>query len=261
MAKVLFEIDKDPRIAWIKLNEPKNNVLSFQMLRELCKAILKAEKSEVSTMIISSTGENFSAGADLRELKTLSFEEGLRWFEKYMDVIRLLRTSSKPTIAAVRGACVAGGNELAMACDLVVASRNARFGQPEVRVGSTAMGLGVQLLPLLIGEKRARELLLTGKIITAEEALQMGLINRVVDNEKLEETAKELVLEMIENCSPQAFRVIKSGLNFWTDLTMLWGQVARDLTSLIWVSSEFKERCEEFLQKKELTKMKFKGIR
>lgn len=261
MGKVVFEIDADSRIAWIKLNEPKMNVLSMKMLEELSEAILKSEKGDFSAIILSSTGKNFCAGADLNELKSLTFEEGLKWFERYMEVVRLLRTSSKPTIAAVRGFCVAGGNELAMACDLVVASKNANFGQPEVRVGSTAMGLGVQLLPLTVGEKRARELLLTGRIIDAEEAFRIGLINRVVDDDKLEESARSLAIEIIENCSPQAFRVIKSGLNFWTDLAMLWGQIARDLTSLIWFSNEFRERCEEFLQKKKLAPRKFHGIK
>lgn len=261
MEKIVFEIDSDPRIAWIKLNEPKMNVLSMKMLQELHEAILKAEKGDFCAIILSSTGQNFCAGANLNELKNLSFEDGLKWFEKYMEVVRVLRTSSKPAIAAVRGFCVAGGNELALACDLVVASKNAKFGQPEVRVGSTAMGLGVQLLPLIVGEKRARELLLTGRIIDAEEAFRIGLINRVVDDEKLEETARSLAIEIIENCSPQAFRVIKSGLNFWTDLTMLWGQIARDLTSLIWFSDEFRQRCDEFLQKKKLTPRKFHGIK
>ncbi|MCS7130711.1 MAG: enoyl-CoA hydratase/isomerase family protein [Archaeoglobaceae archaeon] len=261
MAKVLYEIDEDPRVAWIKLNESKMNFLSFQVLQELYEAIFRAEKGESYAMIISSTSENFSAGADLKELRDLSFEEGIKWFERYMEVVRLLRASSKPTIAAVRGACVGGGNEIAMACDLVVASRKAKFGQPEVRVGSTAMGLGVQLLPLLVGEKRARELLLTGRIITAEEALQIGLINRVVDDEKLEMTAKELALEIVENCSPQAFRVIKSGLNFWTDLAMISAQIARDLTCFVWNSAEFKERSEEFLQKKKLKSRIFKGLK
>lgn len=242
MSGVVFELDSDPRVVWIKLNEPKMNVLKLKLLIELREAILKAEKGENSAIILSSTSENFCAGADLSELKSLSFEEGLRWFEHYLEVVRLLRTSNKPVIAAVRGYCVAGGNELAMACDLVVASKNAKFGQPEVRVGSTAMGLGVQLLPLLVGEKRARELLLTGRIIDAEEALHMGLI-------------------ILENCSSQAFMVIKSGLNFWTDFAMLYAQLARDMTAMVWASSEFKERCEEFLRKRKITPSKFKGVR
>lgn len=261
MNKVLFEVDSDPRIAWIKLSASKINVLNLEMLEDLYNAIEMAEKGENSAIILSSSQENFCAGADLKELKSLSFEEGIKWFERYIEVVKLLRNSSKPVIAAVRGFCVAGGNEIAMACDIVVASKNAKFGQPEVKVGSTAMGLGVQLLPLIIGEKRARELLLTGRIIDAEEALRIGLINRVVDDEKLEETAKSIAIEIVENCSPKAFRVIKSGLNFWTDLAMVSAQLSRDITSLIWASSEFKERSEEFLHGKKLSPKKFNGIK
>ncbi len=261
MSRVLFEVDSDPRIAWIKLNEPKMNLLNLKLLKEFLDAIIMAEKGENSAIILSSTGENFCAGADLKELKSLSFEDGIRWFESYMDVVRMLRNSSKPVIAAVRGFCVAGGNEIAMACDIVVASKNAKFGQPEAKVGSTAMGLGVQLLPVLVGEKRARELLLTGRIIDAEEAFRIGLINRVVDDEKLEETARALAIEIVENCSPQAFRVIKSGLNFWTDFSMVFEQLSRDITALVWTSSKFRERCESFLQKEEFTRRKFSGIK
>ena len=261
MNEVLLETDSDPRIAWIKLNEPKMNLLNFRLLEELHNTILMAEKGENSAIILSSTGENFCAGADLKELKSISFEDGIKWFDRYMEVVRLLRNSSKPVIAAVRGFCVAGGNEIAMACDIVVASKNAKFGQPEARVGSTAMGLGVQLLPLIVGEKRARELLLTGRIIDAEEAFRIGLVNRVVDDEKLEETAKSIAIEIVENCSPHAFRVIKSGINFWTDFAMISAQLSRDLTSFVWSSNEFKERCEEFLQKKRLRERKFKGIK
>ena len=253
------ELRFEDKIAWVFLQDSEMNVLSGRFLKEIRDALFKADKRAFAIIVATKT-KNFCAGADLRELKSLSFEEAIKWFESYLDVVRFLRSVGKPTIAAVRGFCVAGGNEIAMACDLVVASRNARFGQPEVRVGSTAMGLGVQLLPLLVGEKRARELLLMGKIIDAEEAYRMGLVNRVVDDAELEKTAEEIAREIIENCSPQAFRVIKSGLNFWTQLAMLGCEVARDITAMVWLSKEFRERCEEFLQKKKFTPRDFFGI-
>ncbi len=258
---ILVERDKDPRIVWIKLNAGKLNVLTLELLRELYDAISDADRSDdVQAIILSSSSENFCAGADLKEISSLSFEDGLRWLEAYMRVVRILRQTGKPTIAAVRGACVAGGNEIAMACDFVVASENARFGQPEVRVGSTAMGLGVQLLPLLLGERRARELLLSGKIIDAREAEKIGLINKVVPDDRLEEEARSLAKDIIDNCSPQAFRVIKSGLNFWTDLALLSFQLARDITAMVWASNEFRERSEEFLSKRKFKSRKFTGI-
>lgn len=253
------ELHFEDKIAWIFLQDSEMNVLSQRLLKEIYGALVEADKKAFAIILATKT-KNFCAGANLHELKSLSLEEAIKWFESYLDVVRFLRSVGKPTIAAVRGYCVAGGCELAMACDFVIASRNARFGQPEVRVGSTAMGLGVQLLPLLIGEKRARELLLTGKIIDAEEAHRIGLVNRVVNDDELEKTAKELAKEIVENCSPQAFRIIKSGLNFWTEIAMSNYEVARDLTAMVWLSSEFRERCDEFLQKKKFTPRDFFGI-
>jgi len=253
------ELEFEDKLAWIFLNDSEMNLLNRKLLKEISEALSKADE-KADAMIIATKTKNFCAGADVKELKSLSFEEAIKWFENYLDVIRFLRSVGKPTIAAVRGYCVAGGNEIAMACDFVVASKNAKFGQPEVRVGSTAMGLGVQLLPLIVGEKRARELLLTGKILSAEEAYRIGLVNRVVEDEELEKSAKEIAMDIIENCSPQAFRVIKSGLNFWTELSMINYEVARDLTSLVWLSGEFRERCEEFLSKKKFRPRDFLGI-
>jgi len=146
-----------------------------------------------------------------------------------------------------------------MACDFVVAGESARLGQPEVIVGSTAMGIGVQLLPLIVGEKRAREMLLTGRLLSAKEALQIGLINRVVEDIKVQEEARKLALQIIENVSPQAFKVIKSGLNFWTNLSMLNIMMAADITSMVWASKEFRERCKDFLEKRKMKPRKFIG--
>ncbi len=253
------ELQIEDKIAWIFLCDSEMNVLNHRFLKEIYNALVEADKKAFA-MILATKTKNFCAGANLREIEALSFEEAIKWFETYLDVVRLLRSIGKPTIAAVRGYCVAGGNEIAMACDLVVASKNAKFGQPEVRVGSTAMGLGVQILPLLVGEKRARELLLTGRIIDAEEAYRIGLVNRVVEDSEVEKTAKELAKEIIENCSPQAFRVIKSGLNSWTQFAMSNYEVARDLTAMVWLSKEFRERCDEFLQKKKFKPREFFGI-
>jgi len=145
-------------------------------------------------------------------------------------------------------------------CDLVVAGKSARLGQPEIAVGSTALGGGVQLLPLIIGEKRARELLFTAKLLTAQEAYELGLVNRVVEDNEVEREAEKLALEVVERASPQAFRVVKSCLKFWTDLAMLNWQLARDITAMIWTTEEFKQRSKNFLEKKKTPPQKFTGI-
>ncbi|MEM2947399.1 MAG: enoyl-CoA hydratase-related protein [Candidatus Bathyarchaeia archaeon] len=121
------------------------------------------------------------------------------------------------------------------------------------------MGLGVQLLPLIVGEKRARDLLFTGRLLTAEEAYNFGLVNKVVEDEKVHEEARRLAVHIIENASPQAFRVMKSGLKFWTDLAMLNMMTTRDITSMVWASREFRERCKDFLEKKKMKPRKFIG--
>jgi enoyl-CoA hydratase/carnithine racemase len=260
--KIIVEKDvEDRRLLWIKLNYPeKLNVLQLKMLNELYEALVEADKDDgIQAILITGTGKAFSAGADMRELMRGDFEKGLRWLKAYWKVIEVIRETGKPVVAAINGVCVAGGHEIAMACDLVIAGKTAKLGQPEIIVGSTAMGLGVQLLPLIVGEKRAREMLFTGRLLTAEEAYNIGLVNKVVDDEKLFEEARKLAIRIIENTSPQAFRVMKSGLKFWTDLAMLNMMIARDITSMVWNSREFRERCKDFLEKRKMKPRKFIG--
>ncbi len=261
--KIIVEKDaEDDRLLWIKLNHPeKFNALHLKMLNEFHEALVKADKDNaVQAILITGVGKAFSAGADVKELMEGDFESGLRWLKAYWNVIEIMRETGKPVIAAVNGACVAGGHEIAMACDLVVAGKSAKLGQPEVIVGSTAMGLGVQLLPLMVGEKRAREILFTGRLLSAEEAHQIGLVNKVVDDEKVVEEAKKLAIQIIDNASSQAFRVMKSGLKFWTELAMLNMMMARDITSMVWTSKEFRERCSDFLEKRKMKPKKFTGV-
>jgi enoyl-CoA hydratase/carnithine racemase len=262
LEKVILEQDvEDERLVWIKLNYPERfNVLHLNLLNKLYECLVSADKNDnVQAMLVTGVGKAFSAGADLKELMANDFERGLRWLKAYWRVIEIIRETGKPVIAAVKGACVAGGHEIAMACDLVVAGKSAKLGQPEIHVGSTAMGLGLQLLPLVVGEKRAREMLFTGRLLSAEEAYQFGLVNRVVEDEKVDDEARKLALQIIDTASPQAFRVMKSGLKFWTDQAMLNMMLARDVTSMVWTSEEFRQRCKEFLEKKRMKPRKFTG--
>jgi enoyl-CoA hydratase/carnithine racemase len=145
----------------------------------------------VDGILLGTTAETFCAGADLTEIKEHDIESGGRFLTGYFELMYLLRETGKPVVA-VEGNCVAGGNELVNACDLIVAGETAKFGQPEVLVGSTAAGGALQMLPLIVGEKRAREILLTGDLLTAEEAERYGLINRVVADDEV--TAESLAL-------------------------------------------------------------------
>lgn len=253
----------DERIVRIGLENPPGNVLTERMLAELREAFEAADRAaDVQGILLTSEVDDvFCSGASLDELAELEFEEGARWLTSYLDTIDVLRETGKPAIAAVDGTCVAGGNELVMGCDLILAGESARFGQPEVGVGSTAAGGGVQLLPLVVGEKRARELLLTGRLLSAEEAERWGLINRVVPDGEAESQANDLLVEIIDEKSPQAYRAIKSVMSTWTNLGMVHREMARDMTARVWASEEFQERAAAFQNREEQTPRPFTGTR
>jgi len=253
----------DDRIAVVRLDAPdRNNVLDMGTMLEFTDAVTAADRDDgVQGIVVSATGEMFCAGADLNYLKELSFEAGTRFMTAYFEALDLLRETGKPVVAGVHGICAAGGNELVSACDLIVAEETARFTQPEAGVGATAAGGGVQLLPLIVGEKRARDLLLTGRMIEAEEARAMGLINRVVPEGDAEARAIDLVQTVIDNKSPQAYRTIKAIMKPWTNFGLLGQEMARDLTARVWDSDEFRERAEAFLAHEEFEPRDFDGVR
>ena len=260
--RVIVERDpEDGRVVWIKLNYPERlNVLHVELMEEVYDALVGADKDDtVQAVIITGVGKAFCAGADVKELTSVDLEGGIRWLQAYWRVFDLLRETGKPVIAAVKGYCVAGGNEWVLACDLVVAGKSAVFGQPEPIIGSTAF-LAVLLLPIVVGERRAREMLLTGKLISADEAYRIGLVNRVVPDEEVEEEARRLAIEIIDRVNPQAFRIVKSGLRFWTDLPLLLLRFGRDLTAWAWLSDMFRERCKAFLEKRPMKPEKFMGV-
>lgn len=260
-----LEVDTDPtddRISHIRLANPPHNVLTEAVVLELGEAIDAADRDpDIDAIVLGSVDEPFCAGADLDELASLDVEAGNRWLTAYVETVDRLRETGKPTIAAVEGTCVAGGNELVMGCDLVIAGDTARFGQPEVGVGSTAAGGGLQLLPLEIGTRRARELLLTGRLLDADEAVEWGMINRAVEAGAAESVAADLATEIIDNSSPQAYRVMKSIMKSWTNLAMHDREVTRELTANVWASDEFTERAEAFRAGDGQSPRSFPGVR
>jgi len=254
---------EDNRIRSIALDHgERNNVLDERMMLELYAAIEDADRdTDVDGILLGTTGDTFCAGADLEELREHDIEAGNRFLTGYFETMDLLRETGKPAVAAVEGNCVAGGNELVNACDLIVAGESARFGQPEVLVGSTAAGGALQLLPLIVGEKRAREILLTGELLDAVEAERIGLINRVVDDGAAETEAVALLRQILDRNSPQAYRVMKSVMKTWTNFAMLHSEMARDLTARVWASEEFQERANAFLDGETSESRSFGGVR
>jgi enoyl-CoA hydratase len=181
--------------AWITLNRPeKLNALSVELVRELRAAIERAtEDDEAKVVVVTGAGRAFSAGFDMSEEAEARIDGAEPWRRLLEDDVRVtleLWSLPKPSIAAVRGWCLAGGCELAMACDLIVAADDARFGEPEIRYGSGPVTL---LMPFLLGQKKTNELLFTGDAIDAREAERIGLVNRVVPGDELEDAVGELV--------------------------------------------------------------------
>jgi enoyl-CoA hydratase len=192
-AAVLFE--KRGPAAWITLNRPeKLNAMNGEVVRDLRARIREVEEDEtVKVVVLTGAGRAFSAGYDISEEVTDRIVGADQWRSVLAVDVELameLWALSRPTIAAVRGWCLAGACELAMACDLIVATSDARFGEPEIRYGSGPVAL---LMPFMLGHKKTNELLFTGDTIDAEEAHRCGLVNRVVEPAELESAVEELV--------------------------------------------------------------------
>ncbi|MBV7276175.1 short-chain-enoyl-CoA hydratase [Clostridiaceae bacterium UIB06] len=205
---------KEGKIGIVTLNRPKAlNALNSETLRELDSAFdaLHADK-EILAVIITGEGKAFVAGADISEMKDLNTIEGREFGILGNKVFRKLENMGKPIIAAINGFALGGGCELSMACDIRIASAKAKFGQPESGLGITPGFGGTQRLPRLVGEGMAKELIFTGKIVDAKEALRIGLVNRVVEPEQLMDEVKALA-NTIAAQAPIAVKLCKTAIN------------------------------------------------
>jgi methylglutaconyl-CoA hydratase len=205
----------DSGVATITLNRPdKRNAISFELIDDLLRALEEVETSDAIVLILTGAGKAFSSGMDLENLKTLigrTPEQNLQDSQTMVRMFRTLYEFPKVTIAAVNGAAIAGGTGLALLCDFTLAVPEAKFGYTEVRIGFVPAIVSTFLLRQ-VGEKQARDLLLTGRIFSAEEAARMGLINEIVTPENLVTRARELAALLMEN-SPASLRATKKLLN------------------------------------------------
>ena len=201
MAYELLTFDVADRIATITVNRPdKLNALNDALMTELGIAMTEAvRRADVGAVLLTGAGRAFIAGADISELADQSPTNAKARAERGQRTFRLFETSRKPTLAAVNGFALGGGCELAMACHVRIASDKAKFGQPEVKLGIVPGYGGSQRLPRLVGKGRALELLLTGDMIDAGEALRIGLVNRVVSPDALLETSRAMLTTMLGN--------------------------------------------------------------
>jgi methylglutaconyl-CoA hydratase len=199
----------DSAIATLTLNRPdKRNAISYQLIDDLLRALDEVNNSSARVLILTGAGKAFCSGMDLDNLKALigrTPEQNLEDSRTMVSLFRTLYEFPKPTIAAVNGAAIAGGTGLALLCDVTLAVPEAKFGYTEVRIGFVPAIVATFLLRQ-VGEKIARDLLLTGRIFDTAEALKIGVVNEVVPAEKLLDRARELAAQLAENSPLSLFK-------------------------------------------------------
>ena len=208
-------LEKKERVAVVTINRPKAlNALNSETLKDLDSVISELEKdNQVYVVILTGSGEkSFVAGADISEMKDLNEAQGEEFGILGNKVFRRLENLDKPIIAAISGFALGGGCELAMSCDIRIASEKAKFAQPEAGLGITPGFGGTQRLPRIVGVGKAKELIYTCDIIKADEALRIGLVNKVVPLENLMEEAFAMANKIAEN-APIAVKLCKDAIN------------------------------------------------
>src|SRR2546421_10697365 len=243
----------DAGVATITLNRPdKRNAISFELIEDLLRAFDEVAKSEAVVLILTGAGKAFCSGMDLENLKALlgrSAEQNLRDSQTMVRLFRALYEFPKVTIAAVNGPAIAGGMGLAVLCDFTLAVPEAKFGYTEVKIGFVPAIVSTFLLRQ-VGGKHARDLLLTGRIIGAEEAHRMGLINEVVPADQLMTRARELAARIMEN-SPTSLVLTKRLLSEHAraELDQQIEAAVRE-NAAIRTTKNFREGVTSFLEKR-----------
>jgi enoyl-CoA hydratase len=252
-------MEKKGATAIVSINRPKAlNALNFQTVEELLHCLRElAQDEETAVVILTGSGEkSFVAGADIAHMQSLDVIEARKFGMLGHELARTLEEIPQPVIAAINGFALGGGCELAISCDMRFASINAKFGQPEVNLGVIPGFGGTQRLPRLIGKGLATELLYSGDIIDAEEALRIGLVNKVFPQEELLEKCLELA-EKIASRGPLAVKLCKEAVNNGMEMELARAcQYEVDLFSICFSSAEQKEGMSAFLEKRS---PKFKG--
>jgi len=252
----LVQSTRDGHVALLRLNRPEaRNALSPEAMEALASELERLDPDpEVRCIVVAGSEEVFAAGADIKALSERSFEESLR--HPAASFWRRVAAVKTPLIAAVSGYALGGGCELALACDMIVASYTAVFGQPEVRLGIIPGGGGTQRLARTIGKQRAMELVLTGRRFDAREALDLGLVNKVVDAERWLEEAMELAAKVAER-PPIAVRLGKQAVLAAEETGLSAGlENERRLYELAMATEDRMEGMRAFLEKR---KPKFEG--
>jgi enoyl-CoA hydratase len=238
------------RVGIVQINRPKvRNALNSQTMAELIDALQIFDADEdIGCLVITGDDIAFAAGADIKEMADASLVSMMNApFIGYWDRMRAIR---KPIVAAVSGWCLGGGCEMAMACDMIVASESARFGQPEINIGIMPGAGGTQRLTRAVGKAIAMEMILNDRHLTAEEGLRYGLVNRVVPVERYLDEAIRLAAEIADR-APVAIRLAKEAVNHAFETTLGEGMIVeRRLFNMLFATEDQKEGIAAFIEKR-----------
>lgn len=250
MANLITE--EDDEIIMVTVNRPHvHNALNRETLQEMKQLLEKIIRdSKQKCVILTGAGEKaFIAGADIKEMSLMDHLQITQFCELGQDVANLLENSPLVTIAASNGYTLGGGLEMALACDFIYASTNAKFGLPEVSLGLIPGFGGTQRLPSAVGIRQAKELIISGKHISAQEALEIGLINKICDTKSLIADCKKIAKLILAN-SKKAFLSAKKAINYTESANLMKGlDVEHRLFAECFQSKERKAAMEKFLNK------------
>ena len=246
------KLEKKDKIAILTISRPEAlNALNAQVIGDLEEAVAMIEKdSDAAALIITGEGRSFVAGADIGEQAVLDLEGGRDWGRRGSALMRRIELLQIPTIAAVNGFALGGGCELALACDIIIAGKKAKFGQPEVGLGITPGFSGTQSLPRRVGIGKAKELIFTGAMINADEALNIGLANKVTEQEDLMAEAEAMAQAITKN-APLAVKYSKAAIARGMEVDIDAGiAIENELFAMCFASRDQKEGMQAFLEKR-----------
>lgn len=249
---VNIQLTVEDEVALVKMNRPKAlNALNNETLSEL-NTIFDSirDDSSVRGVIIIGEGKGFVAGADIKQMQAYKSLEGRAYADNAQSIFNKIENLEKPVIAAVNGYALGGGCELSLSCDIRIASTKAVFGQPEVGLGVIPCFGGTQRLPRLIGTGIAKELIYTGRQVRAEEALTIGLINKVVEPEVLLDEARDMMKAILKNAS-LAIGFAKVAINRGMEMDIANGlELEKDIAALSFATDDKDEGMNAFVEKR-----------